>query len=206
MLKKGARGGWDDPFARATRGRGLPSLDARSWDHPSHPLVSGRSVRLCWTAFLSILKLSLSREGEESEDPCWTRAVNDNLAAPSEKGKNLKAFVGRAGRQNSLRNVACPIFFAMNPWNRWQRQTEINVEKSPVNPVLSTWSRTLALFLNVSCPQSDFHVLYASQDFPSCFVFDMLLNDVVTASRYVLSRAVPSKSITQTSWTNQSAK
>ena len=30
-------GSWDDPLARATRGRGLPSLDARSWDHPIHP-------------------------------------------------------------------------------------------------------------------------------------------------------------------------
>jgi hypothetical protein len=32
------RGSWNDPRARATRGRGLPSLDARSWNHPSHPL------------------------------------------------------------------------------------------------------------------------------------------------------------------------
>ena len=29
-------GSWDDPLARATRGRRLPSLDARSWDHPIH--------------------------------------------------------------------------------------------------------------------------------------------------------------------------
>jgi len=36
MLKK-ERGGWDDPRARATRGLRRPSLDARSWDHPSHP-------------------------------------------------------------------------------------------------------------------------------------------------------------------------
>ena len=35
------RGIWDDPLARATRGMRMPSLDARSWDHPSHPLVSG---------------------------------------------------------------------------------------------------------------------------------------------------------------------
>ena len=41
------RGGWDDPRARATRGRGLPSLDARSWDHPSHPLLSDSSPRPC---------------------------------------------------------------------------------------------------------------------------------------------------------------
>ncbi len=41
------RGSWDDPHARATRGRRLPSLDARSWDQPSHPLVSDRSLRPC---------------------------------------------------------------------------------------------------------------------------------------------------------------
>ena len=35
------RGSWDDPRARATRGLRRPSLDARSWDHPSHPLVIG---------------------------------------------------------------------------------------------------------------------------------------------------------------------
>jgi hypothetical protein len=66
------QGSWDDPRARATRGRGLPSLDARSWDHPSHPLLSDSSLRLClrkgasWRAgvgrvkslaFLSILRL-----------------------------------------------------------------------------------------------------------------------------------------------------
>ncbi len=51
------RGGWDGPLARATRGRGLPSLDARSWDRLNHPLVSGRSLRPRWTAFLSIMKL-----------------------------------------------------------------------------------------------------------------------------------------------------
>jgi hypothetical protein len=38
MLKEG-RGSWDDPRARATRGLGRPSLDARSWDHPTHPLI-----------------------------------------------------------------------------------------------------------------------------------------------------------------------
>ena len=38
MLKNG-RGGWDDSRARATRGLRRPSLDARSWDHPTHPLV-----------------------------------------------------------------------------------------------------------------------------------------------------------------------
>lgn len=31
------RGGWDDPFARATRGLRSPSLDARSWNHLIHP-------------------------------------------------------------------------------------------------------------------------------------------------------------------------
>ena len=56
------RGGWNDPRARATRGRGLPSLDARNWDHPSHPLLSESSLRPCWTAFLSILLLRPSRD------------------------------------------------------------------------------------------------------------------------------------------------
>ncbi len=36
MLKRG-RGSWDDPLARATRGLSRPSLDARSWDHPTYP-------------------------------------------------------------------------------------------------------------------------------------------------------------------------
>jgi hypothetical protein len=36
------RGGWDDPRARATRGLRRPSLDARSWHHPSHPLEIAR--------------------------------------------------------------------------------------------------------------------------------------------------------------------
>ena len=38
MLKKGGWGSWDDPRARATRGLRRPSLDARSWDHPTHPV------------------------------------------------------------------------------------------------------------------------------------------------------------------------
>jgi hypothetical protein len=46
MLKR-VWDGWDDPRARATRGRGLPSLDARSWNHPSHPVVSDSSLRPC---------------------------------------------------------------------------------------------------------------------------------------------------------------
>jgi hypothetical protein len=41
------RGSWDDPCACATRGLRRPSLDSRSWDHPSHPLVSDRSLRPC---------------------------------------------------------------------------------------------------------------------------------------------------------------
>ena len=59
MLKKG-RGSWDDPCARATRGLRRPSLDALSWDHPSHPLKSDSSLRPCWTNFLSILRSSVN--------------------------------------------------------------------------------------------------------------------------------------------------
>ena len=46
MLKK-EWGSWDDPRARATRGLRRPSLDARSWDYPSHPLKSDSSLRPC---------------------------------------------------------------------------------------------------------------------------------------------------------------
>ena len=41
------RGSWDDPRARATRGLRRPSLDARSWDHPSHPLKRDSLLRPC---------------------------------------------------------------------------------------------------------------------------------------------------------------
>jgi hypothetical protein len=41
------RGSWDDPSARRTRTIKRYSSDARSWDHPSHPLLSDRSLRLC---------------------------------------------------------------------------------------------------------------------------------------------------------------
>jgi len=47
-------GSWNDPPARATRGLREPSLDARSWDHPSHPLVSDRSMRSCLKQGVSI--------------------------------------------------------------------------------------------------------------------------------------------------------
>jgi hypothetical protein len=46
MLKKGGRGSWDDPRARATRGLKRPSLDARSWDHPTHPFKVQLAVAL----------------------------------------------------------------------------------------------------------------------------------------------------------------
>ena len=46
MLKK-EWGSWDDPRARATRGLGRPSLDARSWDHPSHPFKNDSLLRPC---------------------------------------------------------------------------------------------------------------------------------------------------------------
>jgi hypothetical protein len=48
MLKKGGRGSWDDPGARATRGLRRPSLDARSWDHPTHPLKVTARCGLAW--------------------------------------------------------------------------------------------------------------------------------------------------------------
>jgi len=44
-------GSWDDPRARATRGLRRPSLDARNWDHPSHPLVKVVVVTCCGLAW-----------------------------------------------------------------------------------------------------------------------------------------------------------
>src|ERR1043165_3831935 len=41
------QGSWDDPRARATRGLRRPSLDARSRDHPSHPLKRDSLLRPC---------------------------------------------------------------------------------------------------------------------------------------------------------------
>ena len=85
MLKKGW-GSWDDPRARATRGLRRPSLDARSGDHPSHPLKSDSWLRPCsgngvsWRAgagrvrslnFLSILQgnVLLSKAGAMEARP-----------------------------------------------------------------------------------------------------------------------------------------
>ena len=56
-------GGWDDPFARATRGLGRPSLDARSWDRPTHPSVNGRSLAV---ALLGTRRVS-ARQGWAGE-------------------------------------------------------------------------------------------------------------------------------------------
>ena len=47
MLKNG-QGSWDDPRARATRGLRRPSLDSRSWDHPSHLLKVIVPCSLAW--------------------------------------------------------------------------------------------------------------------------------------------------------------
>jgi len=41
------QGSWDDPRARATRGLRRPSLDARIWDHPIHPLKRDSLLRPC---------------------------------------------------------------------------------------------------------------------------------------------------------------
>jgi len=72
-------GGWDDPRARATRGRGLPSLDARSWDHPSHPVVSDSSLRPCLGQGASQGKESVladsGRAGEIIVRVGWVRSL-----------------------------------------------------------------------------------------------------------------------------------
>ena len=48
MLKKRDWGSWDDPLARATRGLRRPSLDARSWDHPTNPNKVTARCGLAW--------------------------------------------------------------------------------------------------------------------------------------------------------------
>ena len=48
MLKKREWGSWDDPLARATRGLRRLSLDARSWDHPTHPNKVTARCGLAW--------------------------------------------------------------------------------------------------------------------------------------------------------------
>jgi len=48
MLKKWGWGSWDDPRARATRGLRRPSLDARSWDHPTYPFKVTARCGLAW--------------------------------------------------------------------------------------------------------------------------------------------------------------
>jgi hypothetical protein len=51
-----------------SRGVGRPSLDARSWDHPSHPLLRDSSLRPCWTAFLSSLQQSTARDRQDERE------------------------------------------------------------------------------------------------------------------------------------------
>ena len=80
MLKM-ERGSWDDPCARATRGLRRPSLDARSGDHPSHPLVGDRSLRPClwrgvsWHAWAGRVKpvdiLSILKNIFLLSNTCW---------------------------------------------------------------------------------------------------------------------------------------
>jgi hypothetical protein len=41
------RGSWNDPLARGTRTIRMCSFDARSWDHPTHPLANGSWLRPC---------------------------------------------------------------------------------------------------------------------------------------------------------------
>ena len=101
MLKK-ERGSWDDPLARATRGLGRPSLDVRSWDHPSHPLKMDSPLRPCWTIFLSVLLATLatlsflfvSNEGT-------VRASEPSGASLQEQGaglmKNVEEMVAHGG-------------------------------------------------------------------------------------------------------------
>ena len=69
MLKKGW-GSWDDPLARATRGLRRPSLDARSWDYPTHPFKSDSSLRLCsWNGASWGEESVLADSGQAGEIP-----------------------------------------------------------------------------------------------------------------------------------------
>ncbi len=109
MLKKGW-GSWDDPRARATRGLRRPSLDARSWDHPSHPFKSDSSLRSYWMNFLSILRGSIFLPG--------TRAVEAHSPVPfavwggGRRGKVRSSLVSTIGMSVLALTLlsACTLF------------------------------------------------------------------------------------------------
>ena len=91
MLKTGW-GNWDNPRARATRGLRRPSLDARSWDYPSHPFKSDSSLRPCWTNFLSILqsRIVLSETCGVEAHPSVASPVVDEGRRGKARSKKLK--------------------------------------------------------------------------------------------------------------------
>jgi len=62
MLKR-ERDSWDDPSTRRTRTKKRCSSDARSWDHPSHPLGSDKSP----SAWLGSRRVS-ARQGWAGEN------------------------------------------------------------------------------------------------------------------------------------------
>ena len=74
------RGSWDDPCARATRGRRRPSLDARNWDYPSHPLLSECLLRPCLGKGASLGEETVladsGRVGEITARVGWVRRLN----------------------------------------------------------------------------------------------------------------------------------
>ena len=127
------RGGWDDPRARATRGLRKPSLDARSWDHPSHPFLSDSSLRPCLRkgasrragvgrvrnlAFLSILRFFWHQE-HQLEIGC--RIVEERSSGHSGRCEEIVyRFSGRCALQR--RPPSCKVtknFNSMSKTDCW---------------------------------------------------------------------------------------
>ena len=101
MLKKMSGVAGTIPCARATRGRRLPSLDARSWDHPSHPLVSDRLSAVMTAAMLTVALLSY---GCASSTPKVVSTLTvPSLPAPKTVGSLWQEENGRAYLYEDMR-------------------------------------------------------------------------------------------------------
>jgi flagellar L-ring protein FlgH len=101
MLKKMNGVAGTIPYARATRGRRLPSLNARSWDHPSHPLVSDRSSAVMTAIILTVALLSY---GCSSSSPKVVSTLTvPSLPAPKTVGSLWQEENGRAYLYEDLR-------------------------------------------------------------------------------------------------------
>src|SRR5438034_8885895 len=81
MLKKGERGGWDDPRAPRARTIRMCSLDGRSRDHPSYPFrwSSLPAAALREGARPSGQEPVLAGSGREGEKGAWSEWVQKGL-------------------------------------------------------------------------------------------------------------------------------